>query len=175
MTADDVIRFWYEEKGPSAWYASDPDLDAEIRERFGATIAAARVGELFAWRDTAAGRLAEIVVLDQFSRNMFRESARAFDADPVALVLAQEAVRLGVHEALGERKAGVLMPYMHSESKLVHEVAVRLFEGTGSLDYEIRHKAIIDRFGRYPHRNQVLSRSSTPEEEAFLAQPGSRF
>jgi uncharacterized protein (DUF924 family) len=175
MTPDAVIHFWYEEKGSSAWYASDPDLDTEIRERFGATFEAASVGELFEWRDTASGRLAEIVVLDQFSRNMFRNSARAFAADPVALVLAQQAVSLGVHEALGDRKDGVLMPYMHSESRRVHEEAVRLFAGTKSLPYEISHKAIIDRFGRYPHRNEVLGRVSTPEEEAFPREPNSNF
>ena len=178
MTPDEVLRFWYEEAGPDAWYAQNPAFDAEVRNRFTATYEAAAEGELVDWRRDASGRLAEIVVLDQFPRNMFRNSSRSFLADPVALVLAQEAVRRGAHEALGVRKPGLLMPYMHSESAPVHVEAERLFRETGEdghLGYELKHKAIIDRFGRYPHRNDILGRQSTPEEVAFLKEPGSSF
>ena len=149
MNPEDILRFWYEEAGPSTWFKDDPIFDATIRHRFGAIHAQAIAGELFEWRGDATGRLAEIIVLDQFSRNLFRNSPLAFQADPTALVLAQEAVSRGLHETLGDRKPGILMPYMHSESKRVHEEAVVLFAGTPSYEYEIRHKEIIDRFGRY--------------------------
>lgn len=175
VTTDEVLRFWYEEAGPERWYVNDPAFDAEIRERFATTYEAAAVGELSGWRDGSQGRLAEVIVLDQFPRNMFRESPRAYLADPIALVLAQEAVRLRLHEELGERRAGILMPYMHSESRRVHEEAIELFAGTPSFDFEVRHKAIIDRFGRYPHRNAALGRESTPAEVEFLAGPDSGF
>lgn len=178
MTANDVLRFWFEETSPEQWWRRDPAFDQTIRIRFGELHAAASRVELWTWRDTAPGRLAEIIVLDQFSRNLHRDDARAFACDPLALVLAQEAVRIGADlEIASERRAFVYMPYMHSESRLIHAVAVELFRqrAPGNLDYELRHKAIIDRFGRYPHRNAALSRASTPEEIAFLTQPGSSF
>ncbi len=127
------------------------------------------------WRRDAPGRLAEVIVLDPFSRNLFRDSPRAFEADPVDLVLAQEAVERRSHHALGDQKATLLMPYMHSESRHVHAVAIELFAGISSFDDEVQHKAIIDRFGRYPHRNALLGRESTDEERAFLETPGSSF
>ena len=132
-----------------------------------------------AWRDTPHGRLAEIIVLDQFSRNLFRNSAKAFAQDGMALVLAQEAVRSGADAALmPQERVFLYMPYMHSESAAIHQTAVELFTRNGisdNLDYELKHKAIIDRFGRYPHRNAVLGRTSTPGEIAFLQEPGSSF
>ena len=125
------------------------------------------------------GRLAEIIILDQFSRNMFRGNKLAFAADPLALALAQEAIAAGDDLKLAaDERVFVYMPYMHSESRLIHAVAERLFRENGpknNYDFELRHKAIIDRFGRYPHRNAVLGRTSTEEELAFLAQPGSSF
>ena len=175
MQPEAILRFWYEEAGPEKWFIKDADFDAEIAARFMRTYEAAAAGELFEWRSDDAGRLAEIIVLDQFARNLFRDSSRAFSADPVALVLAQEAVGLGAHHRLGDRKATLFMPYMHSESRRVHEVAIELFSGTASFDYEVRHKTIIDRFGRYPHRNALLGRESTDEERAFLMTPGSSF
>jgi uncharacterized protein (DUF924 family) len=136
-------------------------------------------GELHAWRSDAQGRLAEVIVLDQFSRNIHRGTAGAFASDPVALVLAQEAVAAGALAALGpQERTFLLMPYMHSESAAIHVDAERLFAQhtpATNLDFERRHKAIIDRFGRYPHRNEVLGRDSTAEEIAFLAGPGSSF
>jgi uncharacterized protein (DUF924 family) len=179
MTPVEILQFWFEQIDRALWFKKDSDFDQLLRERFGVLHAQASLGELSAWRDSARGRLAEIIVLDQFSRNLFRDHAKAFVQDGMALVLAQEAVRLGMDTTLtAQERVFLYMPYMHSESKLVHEMAVELFTRNGiqnNLDYELKHKAIIDRFGRYPHRNSVLSRESTPEELAFLAQPGSSF
>lgn len=176
---DDILRFWFEQTAPRQWWARDAAFDQVIRERYAATHAAAARCELSGWRDGPEGRLAEIVVLDQFSRNLFRDDPRAFAQDPLALALAQEAVRAGADRMLeGERRAFVYMPYMHSESATVHEQAIALFTALGDeshLRFERRHKSIIDRFGRYPHRNRILGRPSTPDEVEFLAQPGSSF
>ncbi len=174
-----IFQFWFHEIAPAQWWKVDPAFDRLITDRFGEIHCQALRGELFEWRTDPKDRLAEVIVLDQFSRNIFRGSRRAFEADPLALVLAQEAVSLKEDTALPvEERAFLYMPYMHSESRCIHEVAERLFrEGTSesSYNFELRHKAIIDRFGRYPHRNLVLGRESTPEETAFLAEPGSRF
>lgn len=180
MTAPgEVPAFWFDESPPEAWWTPSADFDARIRSRFGEVHAAAARGELHAWRATPRGRLAEILVLDQFSRNLHRGSPLAFAQDLAALVLAQEAVAAGALAALGEvERSFLLMPYMHSESRAVHAVAEGLFREhatRSSYDFELRHKAIIDRFGRYPHRNAVLGRASTAEELEFLKQPGSSF
>jgi len=154
-------------------------LWADIRTRFGATLEAAAKCELFAWRATPQGRLAEVVVLDQFSRNVYRDTPRAFAQDALALALAQELVTSGQDRNLPlAQRSFAYMPYMHSESALVQTQAVALFSQPGledSLRFALRHKTIIDRFGRYPHRNAVLGRNSTPEELAFLSEPGSSF
>ena len=135
--------------------------------------------ELFEWRTSAKGRLAEIIVLDQFSRNMFRDTPLAFASDPLALVLSQEAISIGADEVLTSTQRSFLyMPFMHSESLIIHEAAVQLFTKNGvqsNLDFEMKHKAIIEQFGRYPHRNEILGRESTAEELEFLKQPGSGF
>jgi uncharacterized protein (DUF924 family) len=174
-----VLRFWFEEVDPKAWWTPDSKFDAAIRDRFAALYARAIQGELYPWRTSPAGRLAEIIVLDQFSRNLFRGSAAAYTQDLAALALAQEAVAAGAHRALDPGQCVfLLLPYMHSESREIHAVAEPLFrEFTPSLnhDFELRHKAIVDRFGRYPHRNGVLGRASTPEELEFLKLPGSAF
>jgi len=174
-----VLSFWFEELEPAQWWRADAELDAAIRRRFGVLHEAAVACELFEWRGTPEGRLAEIIVLDQFSRNIHRGTPRAFVADAQALALAQEAVAIGVDAVLRPpRLAFLYLPCMHSESRRIHEIAVRLFDTPGleeNLAAELKHKAIIDRFGRYPHRNAVLGRVSTPEEEEFLRQPGSGF
>lgn len=179
MTPRDVLHFWFEEATAAQHFGRDGVFDNTIRERFGATHAAAVKGELAAWRDTPDGRLAEIIVLDQFSRNLLRGDARAFAADGMALVLAQEAIRAGADAGMPAMwRAFLYMPFMHSESRVIHVEAERLFRQPGlenNYQFELKHKAIIDRFGRYPHRNAVLGRLSTPEEEAFLRQPGSSF
>ena len=174
-----LLHFWFTELTPKQHFAKDPSLDETIRTRFGATLEAAAKCELFAWRATPEGRLAEIVVLDQFSRNVYRDTARAFAQDALALALAQELVASGQDRSLPlAQRSFSYMPYMHSESALVHAQAVELFSQPGmedTLRFELRHQAIIERFGRYPHRNAILGRSSTTEELAFLSEPGSSF
>ncbi len=176
---DSVLTFWFDEVDPAAWWTADPQLDARIRTRFGGLHGAAAQGELYAWRSTPRGRLAEILLLDQLSRNIHRNTPLAFAHDPMALVLAQEAVAAGALDALTEMERGfLLMPYMHSESRAIHAQAAELFRvhtPAESYDFELRHKAIIDRFGRYPHRNRILGRESTAEELRFLEEPGSSF
>ena len=174
-----ILDFWFTELTPKQHYAKDAALDEAIRTRFGATLEAAARCELFAWRATPSGRLAEIIVLDQFSRNVYRDTARAFAQDALALALAQELVASGGDAQLPlAQRSFAYMPYMHSESPVVHKEALRLFAQAGlenNLDFERRHLAILERFGRYPHRNAILGRESTVEELAFLQQPGSGF
>jgi uncharacterized protein (DUF924 family) len=178
-THQDIIAFWFNEIDPKSWWRADPDVDALIRRRFADTLERAGRVELHAWRRHAMGRLAEVIVLDQFSRNIHRHTPRAFAHDTLALALAQEAIAAGAAAALDPlRRSFLYMPFMHSESRLIHQTAERLFSEPGLEDNhrsELRHKEIIDRFGRYPHRNEVLGRASTAEELAFLQQPGSRF
>ena len=179
MHPHSILHFWFTELTPKQHFTKDPALDETIRTRFGATLEAAAKCELFAWRATPEGRLAEIVVLDQFSRNVYRDTPRAFAQDALALALAQELVASGQDRSLPlAQRSFAYMPYMHSESALVHTHAVTLFSQPGmedTLRFELRHQAIIERFGRYPHRNAILGRSSTAEELAFLNQPGSSF
>ena len=174
-----VLQFWFHEIKPAKWWKKEPAIDQLIADRFGALHHRAVRGELFAWRSDPHGRLAEVIVLDQFSRNLYRNDRRAFEADALALVLAQEAVAAKADVALAQpERTFIYLPYMHSESKVIHEEAERLFRehaAASSYNFEMRHKAIIDRFGRYPHRNAALGRESTPEEVAFLLEPGSRF
>ena len=178
-STQDVLQFWFGDLGPEDWWRKDTALDQRIADRFGATLDAAARCELFAWRLTPRGRLAEVIVLDQFSRNIRRDTAAAFANDALALALAQEAVARGCDlELQPVERAFLYLPWMHSESPLIHQEALRLYSVPGleqNLDFERRHKAIIDRFGRYPHRNAILGRVSTPEELEFLEQPGSSF
>lgn len=175
----EILAFWFEEIDSKQWWMADPDFDHLVRRRFLGVLEQAVQGELYVWRGSAQGRLAEIIVLDQFSRNIHRNTPRAFANDPMALALAQEAVAAGSLSQLSQpERSFLLMPYMHSESHAIHiqaEALFREFAPPGSYDYELRHKAIIDRFGRYPHRNRVLGRVSSEEEREFLKQPGSRF
>ncbi len=178
-TPENVLAFWFDELGPRQWFSVDEALDRRIESRFGDCHAAAVRCELQPWRTGPRGRLAEIIVIDQFSRNLFRGRAEAFAGDPLALALAQEGIAAGVDADLtATEQAFFYMPYMHSESAYIHQQAMRLYDQPGletNLDFERRHKAIIDRFGRYPHRNAALGRISTDEELAFLEQPGSSF
>jgi len=177
--SDEVLAFWFQEMGPAKWWLKDDDVDQLMISRFTQLHVAAHQAELYEWRATAKGRLAEIIVLDQFSRNMFRDSARAFASDPMALALSQEAIAVGADSKLTATERSFLyMPFMHSESLKIHEEAVDLYTKNGiqaNLDFEIKHKKIIEQFGRYPHRNAILDRQSTDEEIAFLKQPGSSF
>ncbi|TDO73408.1 uncharacterized protein (DUF924 family) [Halanaerobium saccharolyticum] len=179
VKASEVIKFWFEELTPKQWFVSSEELDTRIYKRFGVIHDAATKGELDYWRATPEGSLAEIIVLDQFSRNIYREKPEAFANDLAALILAQEAIRKGFHNKLKTFKRSFFyMPFMHSESLVIHKTALRLFNEPGMEDYfeyEIKHKEIIERFGRFPHRNQILGRDSTAEEIEFLSQPGSSF
>lgn len=176
---EDVLEFWFREITPKHWWMVDPAFDAAVKARFGALHRSAHLGELWAWRKEPRGRLAEVIVLDQFPRNIYRGTPQAFASDPMALALAQEAVA-GKHDTvLTQQERGFLyMPYQHSESRAVQAESERLFTALGlaeQQDFALRHKAIVDRFGRYPHRNEILGRESTSEELEFLKQPGSSF
>lgn len=179
MASQEVLSFWFDELTPSDWFKKDPQLDQLITTRFASLHQQAAACELYGWREHAQGRLAEIIVLDQFSRNIFRDLPQAFAQDALALALAQEAVHLKVDLALSPTERSFLyMPYMHSESSFIHEQAIRLFdqpELENNLAFEYKHKKIIDQFGRYPHRNIILGRASTKEEVNFLMQPDSSF
>lgn len=177
---EDIIHFWFEELSAQDQFKKDANLDQLIKDRYLTLHQAATRGELYEWRSSAIGRLAEIIVLDQFSRNIYRDRPEAFMHDTLALALSQEAItRHGVREGLNvQQRAFLYMPFMHSESKSIHEKALELFSEPGlehNLDYELKHKKIIDRFGRYPHRNAILGRVSTPQEIEFLKEPGSSF
>jgi uncharacterized protein (DUF924 family) len=176
---DAVLRFWFEETPAQKWWIADPVFDAEVRARFGGLLIQALQGELADWREMHQGRLAEIIVLDQFSRNIYRGTPQAFSQDPMALALSQEAWRAQVQQSLSAiQMSFALMPFMHSESRKIHEQAEALFRELApreNFEFELKHKAIIDRFGRYPHRNAVLGRVSTAAELEFLKQPGSAF
>lgn len=174
-----VLDFWFDELKQEDWFTKSDELDETIRERFLETHTAVTKNETAEWRVEAKGALAEIIVLDQFSRNMFRDTPEAFASDSQALTLVQRALELEQEKGMGEFERYFLyMPYMHSESKKIHETALELFTELGNgtaLKYEKKHKEIIDRFGRYPHRNEILGRESTDEEKEFLKQEGSSF
>ena len=179
MNSNDILNFWFEEIPAAKWWTKDLDFDQMIKQRFSDIHQAASRCELSDWRHSASGRLAEIIILDQFSRNMFRDLPGSFASDPLALALAQEAISVGADKELVQSQQNFLyMPFMHSESLLIHDVAVELYTQNGSefsLDFEIKHRDIIQKFGRYPHRNAILGRESTPEELAFLTQENSSF
>ena len=179
MNYSEVIDFWFTEIDPGKWWKKEEGFDRLIGRRFTQLHAAATRCELYEWRNTTQGRLAEIIVLDQFSRNIHRDTPQSFSCDPMALCLSQEAIRAKISDDLPpDQRLFCYMPFMHSESREIHKTAVTLFADPAlesNLDFELRHKAIIDRFDRYPHRNEILSRSSTTEEIEFLKQPGSAF
>jgi uncharacterized protein (DUF924 family) len=174
-----VLSFWFDELTEPDWFRQSDKVDADIKRRFQSLHNMASQGELKEWRRAIRGRLAEIIVLDQFPRNIYRNSPQSFETDAMALVLSQEALRqTDTDELSGVEKAFLLMPYMHSESKATHDQAIILFDEPGmenNLEFEKQHKLIIDQFGRYPHRNEVLGRESTPEEMTYLSDGNSGF
>ncbi len=174
-----IIKFWFEEIDPSFWWFKDVTFDQKITERFSGIHAKAIRCELFDWRQEAEGRLAEVIALDQFSRNMFRDSPLSFAYDSLALALSQEAISIGADQALSLiQRSFLYLPFMHSESLKIHEVALDLYQKNGiqaNLDFEIKHYDIIKKFGRYPHRNKLLGRVSSNEELEFLEQKGTVF
>lgn len=173
MNYTDILDFWFTELTPAQWFKRDAEIDRRITERFSDVHALAAAGETEHWRETPEGRLVEIIVLDQFSRNMYRDSARAYACDTQAERLTYEAIGVGADMELPpERRLFLYMPLMHSESKITHRLALKKFielDNAEALKYERSHKQIIDRFGRYPHRNDVLDRKNTPAEDIFLA------
>ena len=172
MQPDDVLEFWFVEHGPQDWYSGDPEFDARCAARLSDIHAKAIRSELWTWRETPQGRLAEIILLDQLSRQFNRGSAAAFASDTMALALAQEIVSRGLDAELSvHERLFAYMPYQHSESLLIQEESVRLFRSLGDdeyLPYAIEHHDIIARFGRFPLRNTALGRTSTSEELAYM-------
>lgn len=170
-TPADVVAFWFG-AGPNKWFTKDASFDTEIREKFLPTYEAAAQGRLASWEATPEGALALVILLDQFPRNMFRGSRRAFDTDPLALAIAARAIARGVDKQLSAPKRKFFyMPFMHSEALADQERCVELSRELGdenTLKFALLHADIIRRFGRFPHRNQILGRKTTPEEQAFL-------
>lgn len=178
-TWQSVLEFWFDPENQSKQFLKDDEFDQEIRDKFYDVWEKGRQGLLSDWRKTLKGRLAEIIVLDQFSRNLCREKSCAFTQDDMALVLSQEAIKQeGFYDLSQRERQFLIMPFMHSESFGIQEQAIVLFEELGhaeSTDFAYKHKAIIERFGHFPHRNNALGRKSTQEEIEFLKQPGSSF
>ena len=193
-----VLELWFgelDERGiadaehVARWWKKDESFDELLRSRFGTLHEAVVGGECDGWLESPRGRLAHVIVLDQFSRNMFRGTAETFAHDARALEVARGGVQCGVDHALAHDERGFLyMPFMHSEEVAAQERCVQLFsawrdslEGElrqraeSSVDFAIQHRDIVRRFGRFPHRNALLERESTPEEIEFLKQPGSSF
>lgn len=179
MHYQEIITFWFEELEPAQHWVKDEALDQQIEARFGAWHQAATRSECYTWRQSAEGRLAEILLLDQFSRNIFRDQPESFAYDGMSLILAQEAINVKADMLLPiDQRAFIYLPFMHSESLVIHQEAMLLFSQAGlehNLEFERKHLEILERFGRYPHRNDILGRESTAEEMAFLKQPGSSF
>jgi len=186
----DVLDFWFGAPGSSergrsrdAWFRKDAAFDDAIRARFGAAVETAIAGGFGDWDATAEGALAHVLLLDQFTRNIFRDTPRAFAGDVRALAIADTAITRGFDRALDPFGRWFLyLPFEHAEDREVQQRSLALFgalaQETGNpspLEWAQKHADVISRFGRYPHRNAILGRASTPDEEAFLAQPGSRF
>jgi uncharacterized protein (DUF924 family) len=171
---EEVLSFW-REAGPDRWFTRDEAFDNSIRECFLATYEAAARGELADWEATAEGALALVIVLDQFPRNMFRGEARTYAADALARAAANTALKRGYDLDVPEAERGFFfLPFMHSENLVDQNRCVELYRAAGdeNLKYALEHRDIIRRFGRFPHRNAILGRTSSPEEQAFLAEGG---
>lgn len=193
---EDVIQFWLGEPGQSplakapSWWKKDADFDREITERFGPTLERASQGQLSAWRESLRGRLGLVILLDQLSRNVFRGTPRSFALDPLACAVAEQSFAAGDDKTLGGVEVGfLLMPFMHAEDLTLQQRCIDGFLRLrdAAADEAVRahlancaafgekHRVIIERFGRFPHRNAILGRSSTEAELQFLEQPGSSF
>jgi uncharacterized protein (DUF924 family) len=192
MTAQEVLDFWFLPaeaegygKARGEWFRKDAQFDAAIAERFGDAIRQAVAGGLREWdAEGAQGTLARILVLDQFTRNAFRGTPASFSGDALALAAASELVASGADRTLTPlQRSFAYLPFEHAEDARMQEQAVRLLaelkeygpDFAGAVDYAHRHRGVIARFGRFPHRNAILGRASTPDELAFLSLPGSGF
>ncbi len=174
-----IINFWFEEHNNDDWFGSSPAFDLELHEKFFELHGKVRQCEAYGWRVSPLGRLAEILVLDQFSRQFFRGKAQAFASDPMALTLAQELVASGGDKTLtNDQRIFAYMPYMHSESLTIHDESVRLYTELGiedNLKFENSHRDVIVRFGRFPMRNAALGRKSSTQESAYIKEREGRF
>lgn len=169
----ELLDFWFSEQVAKLWFNSTPAFDNELRERFGATYAAACRDQLEHWQETAEGALALVILLDQIPLNIFRGQPQSFATEARARAVAEQAIAHGLDARLsGPQKAFLYMPYMHSEKQADQDISVDLFSRAG-LDNNLRfakhHREIVRRFGRFPHRNAILGRESTPEEIEWLA------
>jgi uncharacterized protein (DUF924 family) len=171
----DILDFWFQQDRKT-WFEKNPDFDAEIRARFLPLFELALKQDLAVWRQAPASCLALVILLDQFPRNMFRGNAKAFAGDPLAREAARAIIAQGWDKAYSEdEKTFAYLPFEHSESLEDQEQSLRLFSGNANFEWARRHHEIIQRYGRFPHRNAALGRDSTPEEVEFLKQPGSGF
>jgi uncharacterized protein (DUF924 family) len=175
LSAADVVAFW-REAGPDRWFNKDPAFDKQIHDRFFDTYEAAAAGKLSDWEQSANGALALLILLDQFPRNMFRGHAQAFESDPLAREVADRAIARGFdHEVPQSERQFFYMPFMHSEDVADQQRCIGLSRAAGDehlVRYAELHADIIRRFGRFPHRNVLLGRTTTPEEQAFLDDGG---
>lgn len=171
-TAEDVLQFWFVDHGREDWFGGKAAFDAALADAFADTHARVAKGEAWQWRMTPKGRLAEIIVLDQFSRQLHRGSPLAFAQDAMALTLAQEVLLLGLDDGFAVHEMMfLLLPFMHSESAVIQAESMRLHEKLGiaeGIDFASKHRDAVVRFGRFPFRNKALGRTSTPEEMAYL-------
>ena len=170
-TPAEIVSFW-REAGPDKWWDKDDVFDRTIRTKFLAVHETAVRGELAAWEDSAEGSLALVILLDQFPRNMFRDSARAFATDPQACALARRAIARGFDQAIDETlRLFFYLPFMHSEALADQDRCIALFTALGDAEqsnYAVIHRDVIAKFGRFPHRNRVLGRDTTSAERDFL-------
>ena len=175
----DILDFWFNESSADFWFKKDTDFDNIIGQNFSKLVSDALTGQLDNWADNSDGCLALIIVLDQFTRNIFRQSARAFSGDEMALALSLRCVdRKYLQTATTSHCQFMLMPMMHSEILEIQEAALPLFKKyteKRSYSYAVQHRDIIAQFGRFPHRNKTLGRPTTDEEKKFLTKPGSSF
>jgi len=178
---DEILQFWFEDIDQSCWFKKDPEFDRELTQRFGDTLARAKNDQLDAWCHTPRGRLTLIIVLDQFSRNIYRDSPGAFEADPKALQLTVDGIRDGADEDLSlEQRSFFYLPLRHAEDLAMQELGlVKTRElndaGYGTDKYALNHLELIERFGRFPHRNAVLGRRNTPDEDEYLKDGSAGF
>lgn len=173
--AQTLLDFWFVAHDGKDWFGGKPEFDAEVSSRFMLTLKQAERCELFEWRDTPEGRLAEVIVLDQFSRQLYRNSGNAFKNDMLALALSQEAIAGGHDMSLSEVQQQFLyMPYMHSESMAIQNEGLNLFRKLSEdlYEYQVKHAEVIKRFGRFPKRNVALGRTSTPDEISYIEERG---
>ncbi len=179
VTKEDIITFWFEEISPEQWFKKDKEFDAMLLERAGTTVIKALNGQLDRWSKTSTGSVSLVILLDQFTRNIFRDTPKAFSGDEMALVLCQKSINSKWFSELSMTfKQFLLMPMMHSEDISIQEKSLPLFKqhaNNRTYEFAVKHRDIIAKFGRFPHRNLILSRPSTEEELMFLNEPGSSF